>query len=133
MVPAGVGRACARGPGVCDLSACTVAAIRREPAEERMQVDSTPPRVEDESEAADSWEFWDELTGEHLPAELVRASRAEELEFLKAWEVWEEVRVEESHRVTGRKPLGGRWVDVNKGDARTPVVRCRYVAKDFAN
>jgi hypothetical protein len=133
VVPAGVGRACARGPGVCDLSACTVAAIRQEPAVERMQVDSTPPRVEDESEAADYREFWDELTGEHLPADLVRASRAEEIEFLKAWEVWDEVRVEECHRVTGRRPLGGRWVDVNKGDARTPVVRCRYVAKDFAN
>jgi len=48
-----------------------------------------------------------------LPAELVRASRAEELEFLKAWEVWDEVRVEECFKVTGRKPLGGRWVDVN--------------------
>ena len=49
------------------------------------------------------------------------------------WEVWEEAPVAECHQVTGRKPLGGRWVDVNKGDARAPVVRCRYVAKDFAN
>ena len=99
-----------------------------------MLVDDTPPRGEDERDAAADWhEFWDELTGEHLPTELVRASRAEELEFLREWEVWEEVPVEECHKVTGRKPLGGRWVDVNKGDARTPVVRCRYVAKDFAN
>ena len=99
-----------------------------------MLVDDSPPRVEDEALAAADWhEFWDELTGEHLPTELLRASRAEELEFLREWEVWEEVPVEECHKVTGRKPLGGRWVKVNKGDARTPVVRCRYVAKDFAN
>ena len=41
-----------------------------------MQVDGTPPRVEDEREAADFWEFWDELTGEYLPAELVCAPAA---------------------------------------------------------
>jgi hypothetical protein len=141
VVPAGVGRACQRGSGVCDLSVLqaavagpgTVAAIRRASAEERMKVEGEPPRVEDEPEAADFREFWDEVTGEPLPAALVRASRAEELDFLKDWDVWEEVPVEECHRVTGRKPLGGRWVDVNKGDARAPVVRCRYVAKDFAN
>ena len=144
VVPAGVGRAFARGPGVYDLSSlqdagCTIAAIRsastRGPsAGERVRVDESPPRVEDETPAAADWhEYWDELTGEHLPTGLVQASRAEELEFLREWEVWEEVPVEECHRVTGRKPLGGRWVDVNKGDARTPVVRCRYVAKDFAN
>jgi hypothetical protein len=133
VVPAGVGRACWRGSGVVDLSDpdnCTLAAIRKMPEVERMEVDGTPPRVEDEGAAP---EFWDEISGEVLPTHLVQASRAEELEFMNEWEVWEEAPVTECHQVTGRKPLGGRWVDVNKGDARAPVVRCRYVAKDFAN
>jgi hypothetical protein len=133
VVPAGVGRACWHGSGVYDLSEHDdglVAAIRRDPAAVRMQIDGTPPRVEDESEAP---EFWDEISGEALPTGLVQASRAEELKFMNEWEVWEEAPVAECHQVTGRKPLGGRWVDVNKGDARAPVVRCRYVAKDFAN
>ncbi len=133
VVPAGVGRACWRGSGVYDLSDrddCALAAVRKEPAAERMEIDGTPPRVEDESEAS---EFWDEISGEALPTSLVQASRAEELKFMDDWEVWEEAPIAECHQVTGRKPLGGRWVDVNKGDARAPVVRCRYVAKDFAN
>ena len=100
-----------------------------------MEVDGAQERVGDEDEAMGGWgngQYWDDVSGDRLPAELVQASRAEELEFLRAWEVWDEVRVEECFKTTGRKPLGGRWVDVNKGDARSPVVRCRYVAKDFA-
>ena len=38
---------------------------------------------------------WDENTGEQLPSELVAASRAEELEFMKDWQVWDEVSVAE--------------------------------------
>ena len=33
----------------------------------------------------------------------------------------------------GRRPIATRWVDANKGDAATPDVRSRLVAKDFAN
>ena len=33
---------------------------------------------------------------------------------------------------TGTPPLGGRCVDIDKGDDNTPDVRCRYVAKDLA-
>ena len=35
-----------------------------------MKVEGEPPRVEDEPEAADFREFWDEVTGEPLPAAL---------------------------------------------------------------
>ena len=34
--------------------------------------------------------------------------------------------------VRGRKPIQTRWVDVNKGDFKSPDVRSRLVAKDFA-
>jgi hypothetical protein len=49
-----------------------------------------------------------------------------------SWGVWDEVPVEECRRVTNKNPLGGKWVDVNKGDAANPLVRCRYVAKEIA-
>ena len=92
-MPAGVGRACWRGSGVFDLSDlddCTIAAIRKAPGVECMEVDGTPPRVEDEGEAP---EFWDEISGEILPAHLVQASRAEALKFMDEWEVLEEAPV----------------------------------------
>jgi hypothetical protein len=38
-----------------------------------------------------------------------------------------------SWRLTGRAPLQGKLVDVNKGDFARPVIRSRYVAKEFAD
>ena len=32
---------------------------------------------------------------------------------------------------TGRGPVGGRWVDVNKGDSENPNYRSRYVGREF--
>ena len=89
--------------------------------------------VGDEEEYKKEYQsFWDELTGEELPASLTRAARKEELDFMADWEVWEDVPVEECWRVTGKGPLGGKWVDVNKGDSSRPLVRSRYVAKEIA-
>ena len=34
---------------------------------------------------------------------------------------------------TGKKPIGVRWVDTNKGSEEVPDVRCRLVARDFKN
>ena len=39
---------------------------------------------------------------------------------------------EKARQRGGRKPIQTRRVDVKKGDAQTPDVRCRLVAKDFA-
>ena len=76
--------------------------------------------------------YWDENTGEPLPSDLAQAARLEEIAFMQSWRVWDEVLVEECRRATKKTPLGGRWVDVNKGDATTPLIRCRYVAKEIA-
>lgn len=37
--------------------------------------------------------------------------------------------IEEAIRVTGKKPIGTRWVDINKGDAVNPEYR--LVAKEI--
>jgi hypothetical protein len=77
--------------------------------------------------------YWDAITNEELPPDLTAASRAEEIAFMKEWEVWDVVPISESWRLTGRAPLQGKWVDVNKGDFSRPVIRSRYVAKEFAD
>ena len=34
---------------------------------------------------------------------------------------------------TGRKPIGVRWIDINKGDAASPRYRSRLVVKEYNN
>jgi hypothetical protein len=77
-------------------------------------------------------QYFDNLSGSALPPRLVEKARKEEIDFMLDWEVWEEVPVARCWQATGKGPLGGRWVDVNKGDEETPNVRCRYVAKEIA-
>jgi hypothetical protein len=52
---------------------------------------------------------------------------------MNEWKVWDVVPVAECWKNTGRKPLQSKWVDVNKGDLKRPVVRSRFVAKEFAD
>ena len=55
--------------------------------------------------------YWGAITGEPLPANLAKAARAEEIEFMLDWQVWEEVPVEQSYQVTGKKPhMGNGWM-----------------------
>ena len=77
-------------------------------------------------------EFWDDISGEALPAEGVKAARAEEVDFMEDWKCWIRVAWEEVIRRSGKKPIQTRWVDVNKGDSQSPDIRSRLVAKDFA-
>ena len=59
---------------------------------------------------------FDEYTGDLLPAGLVATAREEEVSVMEDWQVWEEVPISQSFKATGKKPLGGRWVDCNTGD-----------------
>jgi hypothetical protein len=93
-------------------------------------------RVQDEEESIAKHaplRYWDAITNEELPAALTAASRAEELAFMKEWNVWDVVPISECWQKTRKAPLQGKWVDVNKGDFTRPVVRSRYVAKEFAD
>jgi hypothetical protein len=100
-----------------------------------MQVEVRDERVGDEQAELQQWggqAYWDENSGEALPPNLTEAARREELAFMREWRVWDVVPISECVRESGKQPLGGRWVDVNKGDHDRPDVRSRYVAKDFA-
>jgi hypothetical protein len=45
--------------------------------------------------------------------------------------LFEETSIDESWEVTGKAPVDTKWVDVNKGSAEAPDIRCRLVARDF--
>ena len=49
--------------------------------------------------------------------------------YFKAMKVYCKVPLEECWRETGRKPIGVRWVDINKGDKSNINYRSRIVAK----
>ena len=78
--------------------------------------------------------YWDDASGEELPEREVIAARMEELEFMQNWDggVWVEVPTQECIDKTGRRPIGGRWVDHNKGDNLKMNVRSRWVAQEVA-
>ena len=77
----------------------------------------------------DSEIFKDDLTGQLLPPDLVRAARKLELEYFDGKVVWEKRPIAEARRVTGKPPVTVRWVDVNKGDNMNPNVRSSLVAR----
>eukprot|EP00974_Lingulodinium_polyedra_P024395 2361558-Lingulodinium_polyedra.AAC.1 len=53
------------------------------------------------------------------------------MEEFKKHGVYEKVPVKECWDVTGARPIGIRWVDVNKGDEDRPEYRSRLVAKEI--
>ena len=45
--------------------------------------------------------------------------------------VYDKVDIAEAWKETGKAPIAVRWVDINKGDSKTPLYRSRLVAKEF--
>ncbi len=75
--------------------------------------------------------FRDDLTGQPLVPELVRAARRRELEYFAAKGVWAKRSRDEAFRITGKAPISVRWVDVDKGDDDSPNYRSRLVAREI--
>ena len=78
-----------------------------------------------------SGKFKDDLTGQVLKDELVRAARAKELKYFGDKGVWRKVSKAMARAKTGRAPISVRWVDVNKGDELHPNYRSRLVARQL--
>jgi hypothetical protein len=98
--------------------------------EARMEVGGL--EVNDDVEEGVEWtRYIDEKTGEDLDPKLVKAARKEEMTFMEKIVVFEESTREECFQETGKPPVSTRWVDINKGTAEDPEVRCRMVARDF--
>jgi hypothetical protein len=79
---------------------------------------------------ADSGQYWDDLKGEVLDPGLARKARQEEMEVFRMRDVYE--IVPRSSVPKGKRVIGVRWVETNKGTADQPKVRSRLVAQEFA-
>ena len=54
-----------------------------------------------------------------------------EIEFVRQIKLNDKVDWEDCIRMTGRPPVSTKWVEVDKGTAEKPDVRCRLVVLDF--
>ena len=61
------------------------------------------------------------------------AAIREEIAYYEAMGAFTKVPISQSVARTGRKPIGVRWRDINKGDRYNVNVRSRLVAKEFNN
>jgi hypothetical protein len=75
--------------------------------------------------------FYDDMSGDYLPKELVVAARRLEMDFFWQKNVYDKVPIAEAWDRTGKAPIPVKWVDTNKGDSQNPEVRSRLVAKEF--
>ena len=80
----------------------------------------------DECESVEE-SYVDDVNGGFLDPEMVREARVEELAGYLNMQVYCRVPVAE---IGSHKVIKTRWVDTNKGDERSPEIRCRLVAKE---
>ena len=73
---------------------------------------------------------YDGASGVLLDPALVRAGRTEEIGWADKLHVWDKVPRSAALRA-GKKVIGTKWLDINKGDALSPNVRSRLVAKEL--
>ena len=74
---------------------------------------------------------WDDVSGSELDPLLTLRAREEEMTQFRKHEVYEKVREEVCWAVTGKAPIGSRWIDINKGDESNPDYRSRLVAQQI--
>jgi len=73
----------------------------------------------------------DDVTGVELNPEMVKAARKAEIEYFRKMKVYKKVPISKCFAMTGQKPIGVRWIDVNKQDHINPKYRSRLVARQF--
>ena len=89
--------------------------------------------IPEEESTNEILEAWDDASGEDLDPDTVLAARREEIAYYKAMGAFTKVPISQCVARTGRKPIGVRWRDINKGDRYNVNVRSRLVAKEFNN
>ena len=53
------------------------------------------------------------------------------MQYVKSYDLYTKVPEEEAWRVTGKGPIGTRWIDINKGTEAKPDHRSRLVAQEI--
>ena len=79
----------------------------------------------------DGKQYWDDVSGGVLDPSLTQQARMDEIEGADQMGVWTKVDRAECLRVTGRGPIGTRWIDTDKGDSMHPKPRSRLVAQEL--
>ena len=94
-------------------------------------VPSQPTFEADSEELQEDYnKFFDNISGEELPPDLVAKARQEEISWVRSINLYDKVpRAEADSR--GIRPLPIRWVDANKGDRAHYNVRSRLVGKEL--
>ena len=83
------------------------------------------------SEIKQLHKFIDDRTVKTLDSVKVFQARKEDLSEVHKHSVYKKVPITQCIERTGRKPIGTRWVDINKGDDENPNYRSRIVAQEF--
>ena len=77
-----------------------------------------------------NWKAFDDITGLELDSNKVYEARIKEITFIDTKMVWVKIPRSEAKK-NGWKIVKGRWIDINKGDDIHPLLRSRYVGKEF--
>ena len=75
---------------------------------------------------------WDDGTSMELDKGMVVKARRKEIEYVRDRKVWVKIPRSVARR-NGWKIVKTRWIDINKGDDKEPMYRCRIVGKEFNN
>jgi len=75
---------------------------------------------------------WDDITGAELDYGEVVKARRQEIDYVHKKNVWKKITRAEATR-RGWKIIKTKWIDINKGDAEHPLIRSRFVGKEFNN
>ena len=89
--------------------------------------------VPEEEAMNEIMEAWDDTSGESLDQAAVLSARREEIAYYKEMKAFTKVPISQCVARTGRRPIGVRWIDINKGDQYNINIRSRLVAKEFNN
>jgi len=76
------------------------------------------------------WVASDDVKGGSLPAHLVQAARAKEMEYVQGRRIYKYDTTANAVRLSGKKPLWLKWIDTNKGGEGDMNVRSRIVCTE---
>ena len=106
--------------------------VRSVKSESEVKVKEAQGSAEKCHEPITEWAI-DDVTGGRLDPALVRKARLLEIEYCKSRDIARNVPVSKCWKMTGKDPIGVRWIDHNKGDDVNLDIRCRIVAQEYNN
>ena len=105
--------------------------VSTDPTQHRLPLPKLDILAVDADEAPpEEWEAEDDVKGGPLDPHEVKNAREKEIKYLSDIEVFENSTEAEARARTGRKPVGLKWIDTNRGSAEAPRYRSRLVCTE---